>query len=268
MLAVLPRPPVLLAAACLALYVASAAQVRTPRGTALGLAAATLSRPLLDGAMALGTLAHDVSLGRQDLRATLAELARLREENERLRRDNQLLAADLVLLRQGSRLLATLPPTGDGALLARVMARDVLVGHSLLLDRGSAHGVTVDAPVLGEAGVVGRVDQVSASAARVQLLTHPSAAAAARIVGVDGEALLTGGDRPTLTGLPPYTQVAAGLPVVTTGSEGIYPPDLLLGTTGEGRTEGYFTLVPVTLAARPTDVTTALVLASRRRALP
>lgn len=268
MLAVLPRPPLLLALACLGLYVASAAQVRTPRGTALGVAAATVARPLVLAASAVGTLFRDLSAGQRDLRNTLAELARLRSENERLRRDNQMLTADLVLLRQGSRLLAAFPSTSENAVLARVMARDTLVAHALVLDRGSADGVAVDAPVLAETGVVGRVDRVSATGARVQLLSHPSAAAAARIVGVEGEALLAGGDRPTLTGLPPYTQVPAGLPVVTTGSEGIYPPDLLLGTTGEARTEGYFTLVPVTLAARPADVATALVLASRRRALP
>ncbi len=258
----------MLAAACLALYVASAAQVRTPRGSALGVAATLVLRPVLDAVDRLGAVAHDLLLGRSDLSHTLAELRQLREENARLRRDNQLLAADLLLLRQGHRLLATLPPSTEGAVLARVVARDILVSHTLQLDRGSAHGVSVDAAVMGEGGVVGRVDRILATACRVQLLTHPSAAAAARIVGVEGEALLAGGDRPTLTGLPPYTEVAAGLPVVTTGSEGIYPPDLLLGTTGEGRTEGLFTVVPVTLAARPAEVATALVLPGRSRTRP
>jgi rod shape-determining protein MreC len=267
-LAVRPHPTVLLAAACGALYVASAAQVRTGTGTALSVAVAHLTEPVLQVGEELTAAGHDFLLGQRDIENVLGQVAELRQDNARLRRENQLLAAEVALLRQGHRLLAALPGVGDDAILARVMARDVLVGHSLRLDRGSAHGVFLDAAVLGEAGVLGRVDRVAATSCRVQLLAHPSAAAAARIVGVEGEALLTGGDKPALTGLPPYTTVEAGLPVVTTGSEGIYPPGLLLGTTGEARTEGFFTVVPVVLAAKPAEVAVALVLPSRTRKEP
>ncbi len=268
MLAVRLHPSVPLVAACAALYVASAAQVRMGSGTALSVAAARLTTPLLQVAAELTAAGRDYLAGRRDLRDVLAQMAELRQDNARLRRENQLLAAEVGLLRQGHRLLAALPGVGDDTILARVTARDVLVGHSLRLDRGSVHGVSLDAAVLGEAGVVGRVDRVAATSCRVQLLAHPSAAAAARIVGVEGEALLTGGDRPTLTGLPPYTAVEPGLPVVTTGSEGIYPPGLLLGTTGEGRTEGLFTVVPVVLAAKPAEAAVVLVLPSRVRNEP
>ena len=87
---------------------------------------------------------------------------------------------------------------------------------------------------------------------------------AARIVNVAGEGLLVGGEQPRLTGYPPYTEVPAGAMVLTTGSEGIYPPGLVVGITGEARTEGIFTVVPVTLAARPAETAAVLVL----RALP
>jgi cell shape-determining protein MreC len=251
--------------ACAGLYVASAAQVRTPGGTALGAAAAAITRPILLAANSVGAVAGDFADGTRDVRETLAELKRIREENARLRRDNQMLVAEVALLREGTRLLAALPAATDGAVLAQVIGRDVLVAHSIRLDRGSTHGVRLDAAVLGESGVLGRVDRVQASNCRVQLLSHPTAAAAARIIGVDGEALLSGGDSPVLTGLPPYTSVPAEAPVVTTGSEGIYPPGLLLGTTGEARTEGFFTLVPVALATRPAEVSVVLILSNRAR---
>jgi len=246
--------------ACLALYVASAAQVRSAQGSALTTALFALWSPVPRLAASLGDLWDNWVVGRADLEATLDEHAALRREVARLRETNQALAADLLALRQGSALLAGLPQLAARATLARVITRDVLVSHTMRLDRGRLDGVRVDAPVLGEHGVLGRVDQLADRSCRVQLLSHPSAAAAARLVDLAGEGLLMGGDRPTLTGLPPYLEVPGGTLVVTTGSEGIYPPGLLLGETGDARTEGLFTIVPVRLAARPADAAVVLVL--------
>ncbi len=254
------RPDLALLAVCVGLYVASAAQVHTTRGSALALAFNTLTTPVVEVADALGGLWQSYVVGRTDIDATLAELARLRTEVSELRHTNQLLAADLLAMRQGSRLLAAFPSLAEHAVLARVVARDPMLTHTARLDRGRVDGVRLDAPVIADRGVFGRVDRVLDHACRVQLLTHPAAAAAARLLGSDAEGLLQGGDRPTLTGLPPYTKVAPDTPVVTTGSEGIYPPGLLLGTTEEARTEGLFTVVPVQLAVRPADVAVVLVV--------
>ncbi|MFH1176387.1 MAG: rod shape-determining protein MreC [Acidobacteriota bacterium] len=246
--------------ACGGLYVAAAAQARAPRRSALAVAAATISAPVLAAADSLGTAWDDLGLGRRDIERTLAELTQLREQAGELRRTNQLLASEVATLRQGSRLLAGVAPLAEGAVLARVVAREVLTTHTLLLDRGARDGVEADAAVLAEEGVLGRVETVFAGSCRVQLLSHPAAAAAARIVGVPTETLLLGGEQATLTGLSPYTEVAPDLPVVTTGSEGIYPPGLLLGTTGQGRTTGLFTVVEIHLAVQPAAVLVALIL--------
>ena len=248
---------------CGALYVAAAAQVRGPRGSALAVGLNAVAAPVLAAANAAGGAWRDFREGQREIGELLGELAALRAANGDLQRTNQLLAAELAALRQGSRLLADFPAFGDGALLARVVAREVLTTHSLRLDRGRAEGVAADAAVLAAGGVLGRVDRVFDHSCRVQLLSHPAAAAAARVAGVDPEALLLGGDRPSLTGLPPYTEVPPGSAVFTTGSEGIYPPGLLLGTTGEARTEGLFTAVPVQLAVHPADTVVAMVLATR-----
>ncbi len=256
------RPDLALVVVCGALYVGSAAQVRSPGGhSALALAVAAISAPPLALGNAVGSAWQEFRTGQADLGTTLAELGRLRQENGELRRANQLLGAEAAALRQGSQLLATYPSLAEHAVLARVVARDVVRTHTLRLDRGSADGIRLDGPVLGRAGLVGRVDQVLAHSSRVQLLTHPAAAAAAAIAGVPSEGLLTGGDPPRVTGLPPYTKVAPDARVVSTGSEGIYPPGLLFGTALEARNDGLFTVVPVRLAARATDVTVVLVLA-------
>ncbi len=255
------RPDLAIVLACVALYVGSALQVRIPGGqTALSYAATSIAAPAVALANVVGAAWEDFLTGQRDLRSTLAELGRLREERAELRRANQLLGAEVAELRQASRLLAAFPSLADHAVLARVLARDLLRTHSLRLDRGSADGVRVDAAVLAENGLLGRVDRVLEHSARVQLLSHPAAAAAAAIQGVQSEGLLVGGDQPRVTGLPPYTKVEPETPVVSTGSEGIYPPGMLFGSALEARNEGLFTVVPVMLAASPTEVTVVLVL--------
>jgi rod shape-determining protein MreC len=262
------RPDLAIILVCAGLYVAAAAQARSPRGTALSVAVTAVSTPLVATINVIGQAWHDFREGRRDLTATLAELERLRDEAGELRRTNQLLAAEVESLRQGSRLLGAFPQLAEQAMVARVVARDILRGHTVRLDRGSREGVRLDAPVLAEKGLLGRVDRVQEHSCRVQLLSHPAAAAAARIVGDPVEALLMGGDPPRLTGLPPYTKVAIDTAVVSTGSEGIYPPGLLLGTTRESRLEGIFTVVPIQLAASPAEVTVVLVLAPTTRNAP
>ena len=256
------RPDLTITLVCAALYVGSAAQVRSPGGgSALSLAAVTIAAPAVALGNAVGSAWEDFRAGRRSLAATLAELGRLRGENAELRRTNQLLGAEVAELRQGSALLAAFPSLADHAVLARVAARDLLRTHSLRLDRGSADGVRPDSAVLAQSGLLGRVDRVLEHSARVQLLSHPAAAAAAAFPGVTGEGLLVGGDSPHVTGFPPYTKIAPDTPVLSTGSEGIYPPGLVFGTALEARTEGLFTVVPVALAAHPSEVTVVLVLA-------
>ncbi len=262
------RPDLAIILVCAGLYVAAAAQARSPQGSALSVTVTAVSMPLVTVTNLVGQAWRDVREGQRNLAATLAELGRLRRENSALLRTNQLLGAEVASLREGSRLLAAFPQLAEHATLARVVARDILRGHIVRLDRGSGEGVRLDAPVLAEKGLLGRVDGVQEHSCRVQLLSHPAAAAAGRIVGNPTEALLMGGDPPRLTGLPPYAKVALDTAVVSTGSEGIYPPGLLLGTTMESRLEGIFTVVPVQLAASPAEVTVVLVLAPTTRTAP
>ena len=262
------RSDLLLVLACIALYVGAAAQTRTPRGTALSVAVATVTAPVLAAANTAGNAWEDFLSGQRDLRATLAQLTRLEQEVGELRRVNQLLVAEVAALRQGSRLLAAFPSLADHAVLADVVARDLLGSNTVRLDKGSADGIHVDCAVLAEQGVLGRIDLVTPHTSRVQLLSHPSAAAAARIVGIGDELLLLGGKRLTLTGLPPYTSVPTEAPVVTTGSEGIYPPGLLLGTTGTSGNEGMFTVVEVNPAVHPADTAVVLVICNGRKPGP
>lgn len=254
------RPGVSLVFACLVLYLAAAAQSRNPEGSALSVAVATLARPAYRATEMVCTALAALREGWRDTAAMQAELRQAREEIDELRRMNQLLSVELIALRESDRLIASLPPIVDRVVLARVVARDAVAEHIATIDRGRRHGILRDAPVLAAAGVVGRVERVGEEVARVQLLSHPQAAAAARVNGNELEVLLTGGHWPTITGLPAGTVLTEGTPILTTGAEGIYPPGLLLGFTSQVTVDSVLTPVPIQLAVRPVGVTIVAVL--------
>jgi cell shape-determining protein MreC len=262
------RPDISLAVACLCLYIASAAQVRHPQGSSLAIAVAAAARPVHQATQAALTTLLQLREQLRDARATRTELYLARQEIEELQRLNQMLAVEVTLLREADRLIGTLPPTFDRVILARIVARDTLADHVAVIDRGRRHGVMPDAPVLAAEGVVGRVQRVGEGVAHIQLLSHPQAAAAARVLGSEQEVLLAGGDWPTITGLRAGTVLAEGTPIFTTGSEGIYPPGLLLGFSGEATVESVLTHVPVRLAVRAAHVTVVAVLAPLGRERP
>lgn len=108
------------------------------------------------------------------------------------------------------------------------------------LTAGSADGVRPGQPVRAPDGVVGRVAEVGAHAARIVLLTDGGSAVPLRVVRTNAAVLGQGrGDgtievRATVAGQPPLQR---GDLLVTSGVGGVFPPGLpaavVLGTSGE-----------------------------------
>jgi rod shape-determining protein MreC len=86
-------------------------------------------------------------------------------------------------------------------------------------------------PVVTDQGLVGRVDAVINSAARVQLITDTSSAVNVRLEKAKTEAILTG----TVSGdleldlVPQDVTLAPGDLVLTSGLSGGFPADLIVG---------------------------------------
>jgi rod shape-determining protein MreC len=101
----------------------------------------------------------------------------------------------------------------------------------VILDHGSDSGLRHGMPVVTEQGLVGRIDAVTAGAARVQLITDPGSSVNVRLKSADTEVLLTG----SLTGdislemIPQDTDIKAGDLILTSGLGGNYPSDILVG---------------------------------------
>lgn len=179
-------------------------------------------------------------------RETYAQNRRLEEQVrylETLLQERSHLAQEAERLRELLGLREILPVQ---TLVAEVVSRDgVPWFRTLTIDRGSADGVVLDAPVMSPTGVVGRVIAVGPHAARVQVLLDRDAAAGVliertRVSGVASGQVVqpeTGAGGLILKYVSDRADVAVGDVVVTSGFDRIYPKGLVVGRVsyvGEG----------------------------------
>ncbi|MEM7697344.1 MAG: rod shape-determining protein MreC [Verrucomicrobiota bacterium] len=132
---------------------------------------------------------------------------------------------------------------------ARVMSRKPVNWYNtLVIDKGSADGVSVDSPVIvpvdeDGAGLIGKVSEVLGShEAVVLLLTDEMCQVSARLENSQEQGILSG-QRGSLRSLPPLklrylskeAETRVGQRVVTSGTGGVFPPDLILGEVTSAR---------------------------------
>jgi len=101
----------------------------------------------------------------------------------------------------------------------------------VIINIGSNDGIRQGMPVVTEQGLVGRVDAVTADAARVQLIADPASAVNVSLQNSKTEAMLVGsitGDL-SLDMISQDVTVQPGDIVLTSGLGGGYPPNLLVG---------------------------------------
>ncbi len=119
--------------------------------------------------------------------------------------------------------------------LASVTARISASGPSAFdnvrfIDKGSNDGIVRGQAVVDEDGLVGRVDVVSANAARIRLITDPIVSVGSRVLSTNETGIVTGnGDGPLrLEMFRAKEAVYEGDRVVTDGSR--FPPGIAVGT--------------------------------------
>ena len=101
---------------------------------------------------------------------------------------------------------------------------------TFVIDRGSANGVVVGNPVVGGAGLAGRVVQTTPSTATVLMVTDPTSTVGVRIPksGQVGAAVGQGtGESLTINLVVPGTHIRRGAVLVTSGLQGeLFPPGI------------------------------------------
>ena len=176
------------------------------------------------------------------------DVAAIRQENENLRSENARLEGEIVELQQQlleyeilSALLEFARSHPEHQYLgATVIGRDPSPFlNYIIINRGADDGLRRGMPVVSQNGLVGRVAQVTAEGARVQLVTDPTMHINVRVQPSRSEAVLTG----TLTGdirleqIPQDEEVTPGNLILTSGLGGNYPANIIVGQITSVRSE-------------------------------
>jgi rod shape-determining protein MreC len=171
----------------------------------------------------------------------VSNLAGLRDQNDRLEAEVRELELRLRETEALERKVAELEAINDLAPpleLAAVSARVYSSGassydHVRYILRGSDDGIAIGQAVIDERGLIGRVDALTSSTARVRLLTDPIVAVGVRVQETNETGVITGLGTGTLrldmfdAGNP----VTKGSVVVTDGSR--FPPGIVVGFVAE-----------------------------------
>jgi rod shape-determining protein MreC len=163
------------------------------------------------------------------------ENRRYREEIDRL----QALTVQLHELELENRdlrqLLGLREISPEGSLVsANVIARDPMsIVQSVVIDRGSDDGVTVNHPIISWRGVVGRAVEVHPRSSKVLLITDVNSGVSARMQDDDsratGIARGSGDGRLVLQYVPRTDTLRTGSMLITSGIGGTFPPGLMVG---------------------------------------
>ncbi|MEX1247711.1 MAG: rod shape-determining protein MreC [Anaerolineales bacterium] len=176
----------------------------------------------------------------QDFINAPADIARLRQENAELNSENAALQTQIIALQQQVTEIELLSALLDFARArpenayqaAAVIGRDPSPFlHYVIINRGSDDGIRRGMPVVAQQGMVGRVAQVTANAARVELITDPAAQVSVRLQPSDVDGMLSGsiiGDL-AIDLIPQDATLQAGDLVFTSGIGGLYPGNILIG---------------------------------------
>lgn len=147
--------------------------------------------------------------------------------------------------------------------------------RKVFIDRGSAHGVALGAPVLNEAGVLGQVTHAYALMSEVTLLADKDAAIPVLNTRTQQRgAAFGGGGAGAATMELRFTSanadVKAGDVLHTSGLDGIYPPGLPVATVAsvERRVESGFARIVLAPSASADGVRHVLVLQPLAAQLP
>lgn len=185
-------------------------------------------------------------------------LVGMEDENGRLKRDNALLIQEINRYRESylenirlQKILSLKERTNHHTIAAMVIGRDqTSIVKTILINKGTSHGLRLDLPVIADQGVVGRIVETSAHVSRVLLLIDENSNTDALIQETRIQGILQGAASSgcTLKYVPKTETVKVGNIVVTAGLSGLFPKGLLLGVVKnvEKTDSGLFQQIDVT----------------------
>jgi rod shape-determining protein MreC len=204
-------------------------------------------------------------------------LVGLERENRRLLQQNALLTQQLVQHQEGylegqrlKKLLSLDESIAYETVAASVTGQNRKSLHqTVMINKGSAHGIKTGMPVVSERGVVGRIIETSWHVSRVLLLIDVSSNVDSIVQGGRGQGILQGdgNNRCFLKYVPKLEEVRLGDAVITSGVCGVFPKSWLLGTVSrvsKGES-GLFQTVEVSPSVNFAKLEEVLVLTFRKK---
>jgi rod shape-determining protein MreC len=199
-------------------------------------------------------------------------LVGLGEENLRLKRENGQLKNQLLQSREGyleglrlQKLLILKDQSDYVSMTARVIGIDQKsLIKTILINKGTSHGVRNGLPVMNDQGVLGRIIETSWHVSRVLLISDGNSNIDALVQGTRVQGMLQGSGamRCMLKYIAKTEEVKTGDLVVSSGMTEIFPKGLLLGTVirADKKDSGLFQRIEVIPAVDFTRLEEVLVL--------
>lgn len=116
---------------------------------------------------------------------------------------------------------------------ANVIGREPSYWHnSMIIDKGTDHGIKEGQPVVNALGVVGKIAEVSASTSKVILITDPQFSVAALDKRTRESGLVSGslGGRCRMSYIDPDARIRSGDRIITSKLSSSFPESLMVGT--------------------------------------
>jgi rod shape-determining protein MreC len=205
------------------------------------------------------------------------DMASLRQRNAELENKVASLETQIVQLQQQLREAEVLYALLDFArarpqneyVAAAVIGRDIVPFLRFIqVDKGSDDGLIRGMPVVNEQGLIGRVDAVTAGAARVQLITDASSSVNVRLPASQTEGILVGSvtGELSLEMIPQNVTIKPGDLVLTSGLGGSFPADIVVGqiVSVRKRETDLFQTASVQPAANLSNLRAVLVITNFR----
>jgi rod shape-determining protein MreC len=216
-----------------------------------------LFSPIQRGADAALNTASSVWYGYVDLRGVRRENARLKEDVARLEQALWMERDVVASHRRLSSVLELAERIPGNPVVAEVVGLDASAWfRTITVNRGTAHGVALNAPVIAAGGLVGRVISIGSDVAQIQLLTDRDCSVGALLARTRARGVVAGsGEQASPTGLTlnyvsNLEEVVEGDLIVTSGMDGIYPKGIAIGRVASVRNgPRLFKLVTVEPAA-------------------
>jgi rod shape-determining protein MreC len=186
----------------------------------------------------------------RDIAGWFSDTFRAKSQRDQLRRQVQKLTAELAQAQgaviQNARLARLIGLDNSVGIsryqpvAAHVISRDPTLWYATIeVDKGTADGIHLNDPVIGDQGLVGRVSDVAANVAFVTLITDHSSQVTAQVQDQNGDtgvlvAAVGNPNQLLLQYLPRRAPIQAGMQVVTAGFnsgalQSLFPPGIPIG---------------------------------------